>query len=726
MTFVEQDPAEALKLLQPEEEIDPVGQAFGAFKDLGRSLWRGGLGEFTGGDPLGYSTIQGLLDYFDQTYPADPEMRPTVTPTLDKLIDEAVITGDEPIDRAAVTTDAIIKSLHFERISSEAGFAKFINWLGRHGVTSVRREGDPLGESIVWETGALGPREGRDQVEMLDLSSDEGQVRLKGYLKNNWRDIPEIVTLVQQNLTSNWAEFMAAVGTTGVRPPNYSQGVLDQDEYRDVLRQFGAFGDESAVLATIDEIYGSGSAIDVVSGALDEALNAMVVDIARTNSTMMLGPVNQPGIEGRASTIEYDKEGNIIEEEDIPGEQVAFITSFDGTPYGEIKTLNDLMSGGLIGPMNAARHMKDLYMNTKDNTGYSAVLEKVQQDLFALGVMEEPDEWGKLDIVNIELGDDETINAVQMIQSDLINAGLEAWGNAQRGGEPMAPDGSPYLDNVLARLVSRSISMGDTMAHSARQQEQTILEQVSKKIQDRVAMDPTRGAGQGGSLSARGITEVDKAIRELIQELSVAEREQYLGRGGSAVQRQLVDSVLSQFYDDEDWGSEAFFAGQNSDNDFMRYALNVGAVSQEQVNLLNRGLITTDTFRNSYSAEDMQNAERDVMTATLLKYATKHMGEGVTEEEALRRGLITFARTVGQRTAVDNNYSDRDYARMASNAMNTATASPAVSPLVTTLEERLAESYNLTGGTTSGDFGNLMDTLNRRRRSSARLRVRNV
>ena len=75
---------------------------------------------------------------------------------------------------------------------------------------------------------------------------------------------------------------------------------------------------------------------------------------------------------------------------------------------------------------------------------------------------------------------------------------------------------------------------------------------------------------------------------------------------------------------------------------------------------------------------------------------------------------------------MERNYSDVDYGSMAQRAIDAAMYSPVESPLVTTLDDRLAESMNLVGGENTPDFRKLMDSLNNRRKSVNTLRVRNV
>ena len=62
---------------------------------------------------------------------------------------------------------------------------------------------------------------------------------------------------------------------------------------------------------------------------------------------------------------------------------------------------------------------------------------------------------------------------------------------------------------------------------------------------------------------------------------------------------------------------------------------------------------------------------------------------------------------------------------MVDNAIRAASGSPVESPLVATLDDRLAQSMDLVGGG-GPDFRRLMDSVNNRRKSLNTLRVRNV
>ena len=205
-----------------------------------------------------------------------------------------------------------------------------------------------------------------------------------------------------------------------------------------------------------------------------------------------------------------------------------------------------------------------------------------------------------------------------------------------------------------------------------------------------------------------------------------AQRDKYFGRGGSANQQQLVNLLMTDFYGDSDWGSQIFFGSRNTDDDFMRYAQRAGALNENEISLLNRGKLRPENYRDNWDPNDvgaLQRAEQDVVTANLVKFITDN--GGWDDANALRKGMITYAHTIGQRTASERGYSNEDYGRMVDKAMQSTRRTPAETPLVTTLDDRLAQSMDLVGGG-GPDFRRLMDSVDSRRRSLNTLRVRNV
>ena len=595
-----------------------------------------------------------------------------------------------------------IKALHFEQMTGESAFVKFINWLRRSGVVTASREGAGIGTSSIYDAeGRVSPafqgaQTTQPTASVVPLGTDKGKKQLLDYLRVDWRNIPDLLEMVQQNIAINWEAFMSGV-VDGKKPDALDTAEADPAVFGELMRQFGGYGDGTTLLVDVDEAFGSGSAADILGGALSAAIEAYGAELIKTNQSMMVGPS--------------------LEEE---GGMVGFITSFDGTPYGDITSVNDLFSGGRIGPMDAYHYMRQLWDNTKNSSGYSAIIEQIQQELFAWGVLDPTEgfEWGKLDVPGMAGMADRTVDALQMFQVDIINEALKV-----PEGE-LAPDATAYIDNVLQRLISRNVTTGDNQMNRARDLEADVIKRVSQKIQDRISSNPNR------LINEQGINELEATIQEMISELGSQDREEFFGRGGGVLERQLVDSLMTEFYGDSNWGSQIFFGGKNTDDAFLQYASRVGALSAREEELLGRGAGKLQDFRKNWDPNDvgaLQAAEQDVVTSNLLKFIANHTtGDSLLDDpDALRKGMITFAHTIGQRTAAERGYSDTDYGRMVDNAIRAASGSPVESPLVATLDDRLAQSMDLVGGG-GPDFRRLMDSVNNRRKSLNTLRVRNV
>lgn len=741
--FEEQSVEALYSTLIPEEEgPDPVGEMVGAFGDIAGAGARVGRRAIESYQPrwpwdtwlytdMWPDIATNLYDLVAGRYPYGPlpelewlDKEKQVEGLLEQRAQEMLPAGERPQDKAA--GDQVLKALHFEQMSGEAVFVKFINWLGQNSIEVAARSGAPLGEALIYDEGPEGSRgqikeqfAGRGGeaplAKVIGLRGQEGQMELRNYLDANWGDIEDLRNLIQQKLATNWSEFMRAYRMAdtgeGVTPisrggrARFGEAETDPDLFAEIMRQFGGFGDSESTLATVDDIYGGGSAVDIVGGVVNAAITEYAAELTRRQNTMLIGP-----------SIEQDEGG-------VSLGSIGFITSFDGSAYGDITSVNDLFSGGRIGYLDALPYMEALYMNTQDDRGYSAIIEKVQQELFAWGLLTPGDdiEWGKLDISGMHGRADRTVDALQMLQADILNVALDVW---EENPSELADDGTPYLRHVTQRLIARNLNPHDTQINGIRDHERQVLQAVSKRIQDRINLNPNR------SINQAGIKEVEATVREMIGEMGSEDRERYFGRGGGAQERQIVNSLMADFYQDQNWGGQVFFGGSNSDIDFMNYAKGVGALTDEQMDLLNRGLIAPENFRLNWNRNDLkglQAAEEDVITSNLLKFIANYSTDEGADANAMRRGLITFAHTIGQRTAAEYGYSDQDYARMVDNAMQVSRDDPAVSPLVTTFEDRLAESYNLVGGGEGPDFRNLMDSLEERRQPGTNvLRVRNV
>jgi hypothetical protein len=589
--------------------------------------------------------------------------------------------------------------LHFEQMTGEGAFVKFINWLRKSGVTMASREGAGIGQSVIYEgerqtlNPAFQPSQGsKPSAAVHNLASDAGQEQLVGYLQSDWRNVPDLLELIQQNIAENWSTFMAGV-VDGKKPQTSDTAVSDPAVFGELMRQFGGYGDGTTLLVNVDDAFGGGSAQDILGGALEAAIQTYAADLSKTNTSMFVG--NELGEEGG---------------------KVGFITSFDGTPYGDIKSVNDLFSGGKLGPMDAYNYMRTLYDNTKDSAGYSPIMDQIQQELFAWGILDPKEgfEWGRLDIPGMDGITDRTVDALQMFQVDIINEALSV------PESELADDATPYIESVTRRLIARNVNTGELQNNQTFKQEEDVIKEVSRRIQQRITDNPNR------SINDQGVRELEATVTEMMGDLGKEQRDKYFGRGGSANQQQLVNSLMADFYGDSDWGSQIFFGSRNGDDDFMKYAQRAGALNTDEIALLDRGNMQPENYRNNWDPNDvmaLQNAERDVATANLVKFVTDH--GGWEDADALRKGMITYAHTIGQRTASERGYSNEDYGRMAQTAMQAAKGTPAAAPLVTTLDDRLAESMDLVGGN-GPDFRRLMDSVGSRRKSLNTLKVRNV
>jgi len=711
--FVEQPEEELISsLAPPEEEPNPVEEMFGAFGDIGQA----GADIFSeiftprpwGEPPLWDTAIKAtttLKDLIGETGKFGPPVEEELSiedqigQRAQELMPAASTEGGD--DKAEDAGASAIKALHFEQMTGESAFVKFINWLRRSGVVTASREGAGIGMSSIYDADdrvspAFQGATAEPTASVVPLGTDKGKEQLLDYLRGYWRNIPDLLEMVQQNIAVNWEAFMSGV-VDGKKPDALDTAEADPAVFGELMRQFGGYGDGTTLLIDVDEAFGSGSAADILGGALSTAIEAYGAELIKTNQSMMVGP-------------------SLEEEEGMVG----FITSFDGTPYGDITSVNDLFSGGKIGPMDAYHYMRQLWDNTKNSSGYSAIIEQIQQELFAWGVLDPTEgfEWGKLDVPGMAGMADRTVDALQMFQVDIINEALKV-----PEGE-LAPDATAYIDKVLQRLISRNVTTGDNQMNRARDLETDVIKRVSQKIQDRISSNPNR------LINEQGINELEATIQEMINELGSQDREEFFGRGGGVLERQLVDSLMTEFYGDSNWGSQIFFGGKNTDDAFLQYASRVGALSTREEELLRRGAGKLQDFRKNWDPNDvgaLQAAEQDVVTSNLLKFIANRMtGDSLLDDpDALRKGMITFAHTIGQRTAAERGYSDRDYGRMVDNAIRAASGSPVESPLVATLDDRLAQSMDLVGGG-GPDFRRLMDSVNNRRKSLNTLRVRNV
>ena len=93
-----------------------------------------------------------LKDFMSQegTFaPPDPE--DVTAEGLQGQIAQEIMPAGTGTDQSDAAGTNAIKALHFEQMTGEETFVKFINWLRKSGVTLASREGAGVGRSVIYE-----------------------------------------------------------------------------------------------------------------------------------------------------------------------------------------------------------------------------------------------------------------------------------------------------------------------------------------------------------------------------------------------------------------------------------------------------------------------------------------------------------------------------------------------------------------------------------------------
>ena len=380
---------------------------------------------------------------------------------------------------------------------------------------------------------------------------------------------------------------------------------------------------------------------------------------------------------------------------------MAWITSFDGTPYGDVQSLKDLFSGGLIGPQDAWFYMQDLYEKTRNGAGYSSIIERIQQELYAYGYMDVPDEWGKLDIINIENKADTTIDALQMLQTDQINEGLRI---ANDPNAELSPDGSAYVTSVMDRAMARKLDALPARKASVAGQQAGLIENVVGTLEQLATLN-------GSTFTDSGKASVRNQLKEMIGSADEEMLEGAFGGGGDPQKLQLADIILRNFYQDDNWANNIYLGANDSDIDYFRYAKRSGALSDEELMTLQRQLDDTGTYIEDFGQpmystnfddtgtaiqpRDTNAVAKDIVSSYMLDLLETPEGQQMDIAQA----LTTFGHTAGARISQDFGYTAFDYEQMAEDiySQSVLAPEPEQSELQKDLTDRLAMANDLVG-----------------------------
>lgn len=650
------------------------------------------------------------------------------------------------------TGRSTIKEIHFDSISKETAFIKFINWLTGHGISRLEREGAPLGQSILLGGTQFMGDDGKPSAQLLDMSNIENRNTVYNYIATNWTKIPQVKDILQAELQKAF-DVMASANPDenwdwedrGWDKPYLPEDQLGRETMAEIIRVLGnSVSNESVNIANMNQMWGHNAFEHLVAENFEKAIMAASEDLIGNNRALLLGPDVATLGEGILPSVDGDDESL--------ANQIGFITSFDGTAFGDIESVKDLFSDGKIGPMDAHYFMDRLYNQTRDGSGYSSIVAQIQQELYAWGYMGAPAEWGKLEIPGLVRGEagataDPTTDALQMLQSDLINEGL------QTPKSELSPDGSAYLDTVINRSVARKL---ETLPGRGGQETGYL-----NAIESVIGGLDSLASRSGRTFSEEGKANVREKLKAQIKEMRDSPLgedqemfEEAFGGGGLPAQQAVADIAMRLFYQDENWDENVFIGANDSDFDYYRYAKQSGALSEEEIFAIENspawgsGTATKPFYQAGLNPGQFQRvpdiqtqdrgeiynmdvvyddyvdpravtrkAARDVIVSFFLDLIQQQGEEAaIGESGSLANALNTFGHTLGARVGTDYAYTMRDYERMAREIREELALEPSVEQpeLFRTLEERIAKANQLTG-VNPQPFSQIANVIARRR-----------
>ncbi|MBO55323.1 MAG: hypothetical protein CL886_06635 [Dehalococcoidia bacterium] len=344
------------------------------------------------------------------------------------------------------------------------------------------------------------------------------------------------------------------------------------------------------------------------------------------------------------------------------------IQSYDGTPFGDVQTLNDLFPNGSLGPMRMRGALAQMSFNE---------ITLLQQKMLAWGYLDKPPlKWGE----NLLEGVGESAyfpleRALQEFQMEVNAVGMDLYNRhvadaAMRGDDPrgytefLGADGTPHIDKVLDTLLAVKLTPSEdelTPEDTVRSQ---LVSEASAKITQVMANRGITGMSEGRTL------QLERDLQLAMTELDPDKKEMLFGQGGDAVEQALVESLLKEYYGDENWTAHLQF-GNHKDSALFDYAMLAGALTQKEREELEAGTLRRQNFRSGTRvgqyADDIESYEKDVATAVLRKFINNRMGEGTSmNPQILSEALNDWQNTVGDR---NENVTPEDLLSMSNNAL---------------------------------------------------------
>jgi len=414
---------------------------------------------------------------------------------------------------------------------------------------------------------------------------------------------------------------------------------------------------------------------------LDQAINGYIEKMAK-QSPYFITKANIETIGGE-ETISY----------------IGLTASFDGTPFGTVQSLNDLFSGGKIGHFNLTNML---------GSSSPEQIELWQQQLYSWGFMsQEPNSWG--------LTDEQTLTGMNKWHTTLINEGLAF----KRQNKNISEDGSPLADSVQNQAILRQ--MGQLGQSGTRDSiiRQTVIDDASTRVEQYL--------NNTGRILPEGSREMLKSgLGGVIKNMG---KETTFGQGGTQRERGLAESMLSEYYGNEDWGSALQFGNSDTDKEYLQYALKAGALSPEELKALQDGILDPSSLRGN------NERQKDVAVSVLLGFLREAGagGQGMgslnnASIEHISSALRKYMHTSGAAQYRTNPLSEQDLLVMAHNVQNVMNNKvyDNNAPLAQAVAKSGIQEMGLEGGTAGYQYRQLVDALNTVRPGPQGLGVRNV
>ena len=556
-------------------------------------------------------------------------------PKPDNRAEEEEARLDATVGGEDVTSDkAVTQALYYQNIGPDAAFAQFINWVFRNGVFTLTPQmqsrdggivpaGQQIRDQLAAQGGAVGGPEG-SRSQLLNLRDMTQRAEAIGFLGNI-----EVTELSNRTLTlagQRVQELFDRINQTPVDssewglslPANWSTQELSEGSKRyeeDVKKMIEENYELSGMSDEQKAKFLSPETLNMVLANLhEEATNGFLSEMAQESPLMMLGSLTDP-VTGA-------------------GSEFAFVHTYNGTPYGQIETIYDLFSGGMIGPFNVAPLLKNLYEETKDSSGYSEVLNRLQSELYAWGYIDSVEQWGHLEPIVTDAS--ATVDALSRFQTELY---LEAMTEQEALGENqlISADMTPRVDRVIDRMIDKRLSGGPTLM--ASDIESRLINKVANQVENSM---------MGASDDAKHM------VTQVIRDMDPRRQEALYGSGGSTDEVRLMDHMLSGFYGTPDWATKVDWNADSANGktaNYRKYGVRTGAIGNlDDDELSQTEDITRATLRQiiARDVEDLQTITEEQIANALTTYGeTAGLRNNMTEGKKFTRDdYLAMARSV--------------------------------------------------------------------------------